>query len=125
MKKYYNLLIDDQAIPFFEIEVDPDTQNPITEELKMYDNMCSLANNFMNISGFPYEPILGSTWNGKDFYHKNGVEEIDSSIKGLTRIAFLNGSEYLGRILYNETSKAKMFVSILISDPKIVLDRIE
>lgn len=125
MKKYYNLIIDGEVIPFDYVEIDPITQIPSDEVSAMYETMFNLSNKCIDISYLPYDPIVGSEWDGTNFYDVKGVISIDYNKTNLTRIAFLKDSTYLGRIMYNQTDKAKMLIAALLSQPKIVLDRIE
>lgn len=125
MKKYYNLVIDEDTIPLHFVEIDPETKNPVTPFDEMYESMFTSNPTFMDITHLEYDPIIGSIWNGSNFNHKDGVEEIEYDRSKFTRIAFMSGDKYLGRIMFNQSDRALMLIAALLSNPKIVLDRIE
>lgn len=125
MKKYYSLIIDEEIVPFDCVEIDPKTHLPLSPFDEMYETMFTSNPTFMDITNLDYDPIIGSVWDGKIFNHTNGVEKIEYDRSKFTRIGFMSGDVYLGRIMFNQSDRALMLIAALLSNPKIVLDRVE
>jgi hypothetical protein len=62
LKKYYNLIIDKEIIPFDYVEIDPITQIPSDEVSAMYEVMFNSSNKLIDISSFQYDQIVGIEW---------------------------------------------------------------
>jgi hypothetical protein len=126
LRKYYDLIVDNDILPVFRIHVDSNGV-AISEEHKYLQNILENFKKIVDISEFDYVPLIGSIWDGKEFSKDNGSDSVTEYLNNRIRFAFIDkDNKFLGFLHYNkDVTIGAMMIAAFSSNPVVAVNRIE
>lgn len=119
--KYFNLIIEDDVIPFQRIEINDETGLPVEAyEVGIY-NMLISNPKVVNVNHLDYVPLIGSEWNGTDFIDplNQEVRPVRRQDPDPSRFSFMVDNKHLIYYVLSSNEKNDMIAAALSSDPRI------
>jgi len=122
--KYFNLVVEDDVIPFQRIELNDETGTPLEEnEVGIY-NMLMSDPKVVNVNHLEYVPLIGSEWNGADFIDplNQEVRPVRRKDPDPNRFSFMVDNKHSIYYVLGPGEKNDMVAAALSSDPKITVE---
>lgn len=126
MKKFYDLIVENEIIPWGFITINKDGI-AMTKEHKNIQNIFDNFSDVIDISKFNYIPKNGAIWDGLNFSKEYELENMLYSEPDVRRFAFIDKSKkFLGYLDFNEsTPLGSMMTALFLSNPLVAINRVE